>query len=161
MKCEKHGVEMQWRGSLTTGSMYCADCAAVGGRSYAEIVSEVFAQSMGSETIAEKILRQTAKNADAKQAIPASGGAAIAPQPGRSFTVSKAQGRPLTAAEIGDAQYRVRAADDMINHHQKGHHALCIYCGYNAGPDHTRNRRGPCYDMYEADLRRISTGYDV
>lgn len=28
MKCEKHGVEMEWRGSLATGSMHCKYCAS-------------------------------------------------------------------------------------------------------------------------------------
>lgn len=127
MKCEQHGVEMEWRGSLAAGRMYCEQCASTGGRSYADIAKDLLKPELYMDLCAPGTTDKTI-----------------------------GQIRRYSPAALQDAEQRVKAAESMIDQHNLGHVAFCPYCRTDTGPDHTSivNARG-CREQYWDDLDYI------
>lgn len=135
MKCEQHGVEMEWRGSLAAGRMYCEQCASTGGRSYADIAKELLggfdmAAPGTTDKTASEIYRDALANSKPRRMK--------APRPAYD---------PYKFIEI---EQRVAAAEYMIREHDNGRVARCPYCNNDVPPDHTVGVNA-CRRMYYSD----------
>ena len=142
MKCEQHGVEMEWRGSLAAGRMYCEHCASTGGRSYADIAKEllsgeagrIFGMDMAAPGTTDKTASEIYRDA-------------LANSKPRRMKAPTTPGAPDPYV----ARDRMRQAEKMMDVVQRGGVHPCPYCGLVVDKKHLGNEGRHCEQAYHED----------
>lgn len=142
MKCEQHGVEMEWRGSLAAGRMYCEHCASTGGRSYADIAKDLLG---GFDVAAPGTTDKTASEIYRD---------ALANSKPRRMKAPTTPGAPDPYV----ARERIRAAEDMMDAVMQGGTHPCPYCNRVVDKRHLTDNLGrSCERAYHED-RDVAAG---
>lgn len=139
MKCEKHGVEMEWRGSLVAGRMHCDGCASVSMEYPAGATS---GYSLNKDMV-DAYLRSIQGKFDP--------GA-----PAGSHSVARTGLLPARGMNDQEIGYRIKSAEIMVDRHSQGHDAYCPYCQVATSPDHTQamgSHQSQCYKAYDEDCK--------
>ena len=157
MKCDKHGIEMEWRGSLAAGRMHCDHCANAGGTAAGlEFGKRYDTHVFTPEEIAKALGRAGQPQFGFDPGTPV-------PDPYVDpFKVKKAapdpypkgaapSGAPLTPTGLDQVRHRLKLAKEMQERHYHGREAYCPYCGNSTPPSHTQRGSGPCFDAYMRD----------
>jgi hypothetical protein len=152
MKCEKHGIEMEWRGSLVTGSMHCDWCAAG---------NDPVAVGTVIHTAAEKGFYFDPGQPQAQPQTPVP----CPPQPANPVHMGGFI-HPSPATSVVEARERAKQAETMLYTLISGAaYSFCPYCNHTVGSEHTgggsivQSAQGRiCEQAYHNDVDVIKRG---
>lgn len=147
MKCDKHGIEMEWRGSLMKGGMYCVCCDA-GAPAVAKgtAIHEALADAIASGTGVMGIDPGGLQGSFSPDQI--------------SFGSDGPLKQPMRARYVGFSMSRVSTRDHMQAQLQSGaSSSYCPYCDEYVGPEHLQALPGTqaalCHGEYQRDLQIV------
>lgn len=173
MKCDKHGTEMEWRGSLMKGGMHCDGCEL-------DKAGEMYGGSQFDKAMLDAVVTGTGfmgiDPADLQQSFTVAGGriagksaAAKADALAKQYVAPPPPTRHVgraPASSVAHAKARINAADMMCNAIMSGKgSAYCPYCLTTVGPAHVgahSYRLDPegdlCFKAYSRDCDVVARG---
>jgi hypothetical protein len=168
MKCEKHGIEMEWRGSLVSGSMHCDHCAA--GKSAPETALEFgnrihreFERKFNFDPGSEQVQPCSKSAHDPIAEAIAQGKQAVQPIPQPLYASHLKYPHPTDDPSF--ARARTKACEAMLDDLRRGHpQSYCPYCDQTVGQEHLApmpgTQAGLCSDEYLRDHQiAVSKGH--